>query len=595
MNQEQENMAFSLNLLTVWKGNVRKTAAEAGLDELCASIEAHGLISPLAVMKEGKKVVVVAGQRRLMALQRLAEKGIIAANHPVDCRMIDNAHALEISLAENAVRTDMHPADQFEAWRTLTEHGMTPADIAARFGVSDKTVARRLKLGRVAPPLLDLYRAGTLSLEQIEAFTVSDDHAEQLRVWDSLSKQRSWYQEPDNIREALTEGEIAATDKRVRFIGLDAYEAAGGPVRRDLFDNENAGWVLDAELLNRMVSEKLEAVAEEVRAEGWKWVEIREEFDWREEQKFGRDRGKAVPLTPDEKATLSALESEMQSLEEIDDEGGLTDEQDARADEIRELIERIEDRPLTFAKAALKRSGAVITLGREGPDITRGLIRKEDVPKPKPGEGDDEEENADVQPPAKEKEKSPFSAALVVDLTKEFTGALQAELASRPTLALVVLVHAAVAGYKSPSGIHFSTTSPVKGSPAEAALDKIEGAVTEGMPDMYDDELWGWLEQQSVDRLLTILAVHVARSVDAARNASTLRTSLGLDLRKWFTPTAENYFGKVAAAQIHADLKEMGRGTITPIKKPDLVSFAHNAVLKDKGLEWLPVPLRAAP
>jgi ParB family chromosome partitioning protein len=100
-----------------------------------------------------------------------------------------------------------------------------------------------MKLGRVSPVLLAVYREGRMSLEQLQAFAVSDDHAAQERVWEDGAHH------PGGIRAALTEGEIPSTDKRVRFVGLESYyEEAGGAVRRDLFDTGNSGYILDARL-----------------------------------------------------------------------------------------------------------------------------------------------------------------------------------------------------------------------------------------------------------------------------------------------------------------------------------------------------------
>ena len=115
-----------LNKLTAWEGNVRKTQNKAGIDELAASIKAHGLQQNLVVRKDGKKFAVVAGGRRLKALQRLAKAGDIEATYEVPCRITEAADAAEISLAENVVREEMHPADQFEAFRGLADKGSQP-------------------------------------------------------------------------------------------------------------------------------------------------------------------------------------------------------------------------------------------------------------------------------------------------------------------------------------------------------------------------------------------------------------------------------------------------------------------------------------
>src|ERR1700730_17271518 len=185
-------------------------------------IAAHGLLQSLVVRKTSRgKFAVIAGQRRLLALSMLAEKGSIPSDMPIACKLLSkDSDAAEISLAENVVRVPMHPADQFEAFRALIDNGAEITDVAARFGVTESLVARRMKLGRVSPVLLSVYREGRMSLEQLQAFTVSDDHAAQQRVWEQGARY------PDSIRAVLTEGEIPSSDRRVRFVGLESYEQA---------------------------------------------------------------------------------------------------------------------------------------------------------------------------------------------------------------------------------------------------------------------------------------------------------------------------------------------------------------------------------
>jgi ParB family chromosome partitioning protein len=57
------------------KANVRKTGGNDGIEELAASIAAHGLLASLDVRKAARgSYIVVAGQRRLRALKLLAER-----------------------------------------------------------------------------------------------------------------------------------------------------------------------------------------------------------------------------------------------------------------------------------------------------------------------------------------------------------------------------------------------------------------------------------------------------------------------------------------------------------------------------------------
>jgi ParB family transcriptional regulator, chromosome partitioning protein len=60
----------------------------------------------------------------------------------------------------------------------------------------------------------------------------------------------------------------------------EAYEAAGGVIARDLFQHDGGGWFEDVARLDRLAQEKLDAMAAEVRAEGWKWLEVALDFPY---------------------------------------------------------------------------------------------------------------------------------------------------------------------------------------------------------------------------------------------------------------------------------------------------------------------------
>ena len=166
----------------------------------------------------------------------------------------------------------MHPADQFEAFAALVAEGRPIEDIAADFSVTPLVVQRRLKLANVSQRLLADYRAEAVSLDQLMALAITDDHAAQEAAFYDVP---TWQRSPYNLRDRLTEREIDAhRHPLVRFVGLDAYEAAGGGTRRDLFAEADSGvYLTDATLLERLAQDKLASLAAEVKAEGWAWVD----------------------------------------------------------------------------------------------------------------------------------------------------------------------------------------------------------------------------------------------------------------------------------------------------------------------------------
>src|SRR5271165_4398763 len=342
MTNQTEIVHIPLNKLTKSDRNVRKTGGDS-IAELAASIQAHGLLHNLIVTQtKNEKYKVIAGARRFAALTKLAKEKVIPKNFDVPCRVVDEQGGTEASLAENVIRTNMHPADQFIAFRALVNEGIGVEEVAARFGVTATTVRQRLKLANVAPRFIELYREEKITLEQLMALAITDDHAAQENVWDSA---QHWQRQPHALRSALTESKIdAANDRRARFVGVKAYTEAGGQIDRDLFQPEHEGYLTDAVLLDRLVAEKLEALANEVRAEGWKWVEVLPTADYSDLSKYGRIYPVAVPETPKLRAEIEALQAEQEKIEKAhQDADEYPEDVDARLSEIEERIEELND------------------------------------------------------------------------------------------------------------------------------------------------------------------------------------------------------------------------------------------------------------
>src|ERR1700735_2649448 len=201
--------------------NVRKTDRMSGIEQLAASIEAHGLLQNLQARPSSTGVFeVVAGSRRLAALRLLAKRKKIAPDFLVPCNALDVENPAEISLAENEIRQAMHPADQFDAFKALADQKMSDEDIAARFGVTVQVVRQRLKLARVSPKLIALYRKGEMPLDCLMAFAISDDHKQQEKIWKELP---AWSKrDADSIRDTLTKAHVEADSKLARFVSVAA-------------------------------------------------------------------------------------------------------------------------------------------------------------------------------------------------------------------------------------------------------------------------------------------------------------------------------------------------------------------------------------
>jgi ParB family transcriptional regulator, chromosome partitioning protein len=277
----------------------------------------------------------------------LVKQKRLAKTAPVPCIVREGGIAEEDSLAENIQRAPLHPLDQFGAFLALREKGQSEEEIAAAFFVSVVVVKQRLRLASVSLKLLDIYAEDGLTLDQLMAFTVNGDHARQEQVWEAL--QRSYTKEAFMIRRLLTEGAIWASDKRAQFIGIDAYETAGGVVLRDLFQGDDGGWLQDVALVDRLVAEKLGQEAEAIRSEGWTWIEVAPEFPYGHTYGLRQLRGDTAPLTDEEEAARDALQGEYDRIEATYAEAEeLPDDADQRLGEIETALAAFDERPARF-------------------------------------------------------------------------------------------------------------------------------------------------------------------------------------------------------------------------------------------------------
>ncbi|WP_281660587.1 ParB/RepB/Spo0J family partition protein [Microvirgula aerodenitrificans] len=609
--------------------NVRKTP-RMSIPELAASIQRVGLLQNLIVIAsaDGEHYEVVAGGRRLAALKLLAKKHRISKEWEVPCLLVADGTARTASLTENVQREAMHPADQFEAFAALVAEGRPIEDIAADFSVTPLVVQRRLKLANVSPRLIADYRADAVSLDQLMALAITDDHtAQEAAFYDAPQ----WQRHPSHLRERLTEREIDAyRHPLVRFVGLDAYEVAGGGIRRDLFADGDAGMYLtDAALLEGLAQDRLAGIAANVRAEGWAWVDATPGMTHADLHAFQRaPRERREPIKR-EAQRIEKLQAKLHELAEAVD-AALDAEDEDKADALQEegeavgeQLQALEDGLQDYSPNVKAAAGAIVTIDRNGETVIhRGLMREAEAKALRTlerlrqgfgGEGEagnDDEGEDDEQPRI-----AAMSDRLAQRLSAHRTAALQIEVARHPQAALTAVVHGMVQtilqgshyGHDLPLGVSLKVQDRLEGmapdwpeSPAAVALRELQQVAGEALPE-DGAELFTALLAKSQDELVRLLAVCVATTVDVVTPRATvqqpgeeLAQAVGLDMAAWWQPTAEGYFKHVPKAAILDAVGAFAPESVTRLAKLKKADIASEAERLADGTGWMPAIFKAA-
>jgi ParB family chromosome partitioning protein len=541
-----------------------RAATKEGLDELAASIASKGLIQPLCVRQAaGDKYEIIDGRRRHAALAKLVKAKSISKLYdvPVLVRDDDDGSALETSLMANTVRLPMHPVDQHAVFARLTDSGVSEAEIAERFGITARTVKQHLALGRLAPPVRDAWRKGKIDRETAQAFTLHADHAVQIAAFDELKKQGSYTLQPHYVRAKLSvQRESVQTCQEIKLIGEDAYLAAGGTISESLF--EEARYVDDVTLAQKLARDVLHEECEQLRAAGWSWAELDE------------------------------------------DDGGPYANYDCPY--LRDDGEQ-DDNTSEFTAEEMARSGCVVGLLNDGTiKIVRGLLKPDAAaPENDADHEDDSDENPldDDASDLHEDESEDDEPSPIDDTSHQISGALLESITTAQTEAVAVLVkenfelalRLALAAlqsndYSSPAKI--TTTQQAHLRPEKRDFASVWPRVV--------NLSYGEAMQQFATVMAGAMSCVEANSYSSneAGRSALVETLPGDKYLLWMREAfnAADYFKRSSKETCLAAVNEMVAAgclsappTISKFKKTEMAEFAARAA-KEHG--WLPVHVR---
>jgi ParB family transcriptional regulator, chromosome partitioning protein len=554
-----------LSSLAPSASNARRTHRLIDIDVLAAQIRSQGLLQKLIVREttEGR-YEVVDGQRRLAALKWLVREGARPKTEPVPVLVLGSDHDdTEVSLVANT-RVAMHPADTFEAFRRLADReGASPELIGQRFGYAVTTVKGFLKLANLSPRLLRAFRKDELTLDQMKALALTDDHKRQDAAFFDAP---DYLRDPASLRRGLMKGRIAADDKFARFVGVAHYEQAGGALTRDLFGGDGDLFLDNAALLQKLVAEKLDREADSLRKQGWKWVEVQ------------------ADLTTADFYRLTIVSTATHGFAASD-------------------------------PAARSYAGIILGIDHDGQLKTiPGVLRPDDAKALARARTPEGKGSAKVAASATVAQSTgALPAPVIEELTAIRTMALRAEILNRPELALAILVHdlALVMFYpgwesdRKLSGITSRITDAAsliahrETDKAALAVEAVNAAWAENLPPEAAG-LWPWLLLQEPAMLMQLLACLAASQIDAIHPrhdkripvrvtaSHHLAQAVALDMTAFWTVEAgflarlpkAVILGIVAEAVSPQVAQNCGRGS-----KADVVAAAERQLA---GKNWLP-------
>lgn len=557
--------------------NVRSSASKVEIEALMLSImhTRKRPLQPLVVAAIDGRYKVGAGNRRLRALKLASKRGLIPKNHPVPVRFARAEDLYEISLTENVMRVQLHPVDEFEAFSQLRDEGLAVSAIADRFGLKELAVRQRLALGSLAPEVRKAWREGKISQEQAQAFTICDDHNVQRLALKAGLASKGHYNAYE-VNRILRADRDPITSGRFAFVGRDAYLAAGGALREDLFGDSVL--VEDPDILANLYADKIAAVKQElVTVQGWAFAEHRSDV----ERSFAWSLLPLDPwMTPEERAILSKGSPHAPAAWETR----------------RKLIERVSQ--VSEARAA---SGVIFEVNYKG-QIEIDALRL----RPADDVVGDEEEDEDATPDSEDDEGGEINAGqaeeaapivddagaliqskpLLEDLSEQLGDAIAECLVAEPELALLA-VTAALHSSKWGSPVRlYRDGSPARRSHSEAAfaseLARLGALPYEAVLGELARAVAGALETrasqvESDSKLQVGIGALVGRIAPEA-----FRAALGRSFQ------TRAFFDRAPGAVAKAAAEEAGAGAIKG-KKSELAEHATEIAQKTG---WLPPSLR---
>jgi ParB family chromosome partitioning protein len=187
----------------------RKHFTDHMIDDLMDSIKQHGIIQPLIVRKAGKKLELIAGERRWRASKRLKLREV-----PVIIREVSDRDVLEMALIENLQREDLNPIEEAAGYvRLAKEFGLKQDKIAQRVGKSRASVANAMRLLDLPESIQNYLSDSLISVGHAKAILSIKDETAQIEVADLVIKKKLTVRATEKLAQSFNQPKPASSNK----------------------------------------------------------------------------------------------------------------------------------------------------------------------------------------------------------------------------------------------------------------------------------------------------------------------------------------------------------------------------------------------
>lgn len=615
--------------------NVRTQSDPVADAELAANIGETGIVLEnligVAIPRKKGHFEIYGGGRRLEATLANIASGKLPDDFMVAVLVARNKdEAIEMSQAENYFQLPMNPADECMGFKRIIEKsGKTPAQLAIRFGKTERFILGRLRLADLAEPVFAALRQGAIGIEVAQAYASTGDIGRQATIFAQLDG--SYYRNNTaEIRRQLAAFSYSGSDPKALLVGRDPYLAAGGNIDEDLFSDAATERWTDTELLDRLAEERLAAAADEIRSrEGFAEVRplVATHVPYMATTGLRRIHGVVPDLSAEQEARKQAIEAEIEAIEEAaSDEHDYSDEQLEQIEALEAELGGIVDREPVYDAGQKAQALAFVVIGEDGTPVVEEALFLADTGEDEDGERldsdvDDGESDDDEKPRSV---KPAFSQKLVERLAVMRTELVALHVANDPHFAMdlgsFIMVDAALR-----RTVAFDLASDLRAPRPDNAATRLarDTVAAESWAKLEADLDRSWVDAGSVTARFDAFraldeevradwfAWAIARTIQPIANsgsgASFLRhvgRALDIDVARWWRPTARNFFDAVSRPWILDLFEEIGGAELKSrygaSKKADLAAaaeklFSGNVLvepeIKEQALAWLPAPM----